>query len=240
LAAFSENTHNILPKHIKAAIEDSEFAAPSNGLPLKQIGLSVALLGLGITLGAGWQHLANLPLIAGAAAPTVQTAPAPAVQPPIQEALAPYPVPAEPAPALAADAEPIPQQSSPAEDLPTPVPAPTPVQTPLQQRLAATQSWLANEDGAHFTVQLMLLTDTGAEPRPESVLSKLDREFGLAQIYVYPTSITADHQFGITFGSFSSREQALTVLAGLPTGYRSNRPVLRTVKGIRDEIAKQK
>ncbi|MHB9101340.1 MAG: AAA family ATPase [Sulfuricella sp.] len=231
LAAFAENTHNILPKHIKAAIKDSEFTVPRGGLALKQIGFAAALVGLGIALGAGWQHLASLPLKAGAAAPAIQTAPAPAAQPPIQKASAPAPT---------ADAEQAPQQNSPAENPPTPVSVPPPAHNPLQQRLAATQSWLADEDGAHFTVQLMLLTDAGTEPRLESVLSRLDREIGLAQIYVYPTRITADHQFGITFGNFSSREQARAALAGLPAGYLSNRPILRTIKGIRDEIAKQK
>jgi len=81
LAAFSENTHSIQPKHVKAAIEDSEFAIPPRSPPLKQIGFAAALIGLGIALGVGWQHLASLPLKAGAATPTVQTAPAPAVQP---------------------------------------------------------------------------------------------------------------------------------------------------------------
>ena len=231
LAAFSENTHNILPKHIKAAIEDSEFAVPPSGLPLKQIGFAAALLVLGIALGAGWQHLAHPLLKAGVAAPVVQAAPALAVQPPIQEASAPAPT---------TDAKQAPQQNSPAENPPTPASVPSPAHNPLQQRLAATQSWLAGEDGAHFTVQLLLLTDTGTESRLGSVLSRLDREIGLTQIYVYPTRITADHQFGITFGNFSSREHALASIDNLPPGYKkANYPKLRTVKGIRDEIAKQ-
>ncbi|MBZ0094106.1 MAG: AAA family ATPase [Sulfuricella sp.] len=217
LAAFSENTHNILPRHIKAAIEDSEFAAPPGRLPLKQIGFAAALLVLGIALGAGWQHLAHPLLKADVAAPVVQAAPAPT-----------------------ADAKQAPQQNSPAENSPTPVSAPSPAHSPLQQRLDATQSWLAGEDGARFTVQLMLLTETGTESRLGSVLSRLDREFGLAQIYVYPTRITADHQFGITYGNFSSREHALASIDNLPPGYKkANYPKLRTVKGIRDEIAKQ-
>jgi type II secretory pathway predicted ATPase ExeA len=216
LAAFSENTHNILPRHVKAAIEDSEFAVPRHGLALKQIGFAAALLVLGIALGAGWQHLAHPLLKAGMAAPVVQAAPAPT-----------------------ADAKRA-QQNSPAESPPTPVSAPSPAHNPLQQRLDATQSWLAGEDGARFTVQLMLLTETGTESRLGSVLSRLDREIGLAQIYVYPTRITADHQFGITFGNFSSREHALASIDNLPPGYKkANYPKLRTVKGIRDEIAKQ-
>ncbi len=191
LAAFSENNHNILPKHIKAAIKDSEFSVPPASLPLKQIGLAAALLGIGIALGAGLQYLPGLAHKAEGAAPTVQA---------------------------------------------TPTSAPAPTTNPLQQRIAATQSWLANENGAHFTIQLMLLTDT--ESRLGNILSRLDKDFGLTQIYVYPTRIKTDHQFSITFGTFPLREQALAALARLPAGYLSNRPVLRTVKGIRDEIAK--
>jgi septal ring-binding cell division protein DamX len=110
---------------------------------------------------------------------------------------------------------------------------------PLQQRLAATQKWLNNEDDTHFTIQLILLADTGAEPQLESVLSRLDREIGLTQIFVYPTRNAAGHQFGIAFGNFSSREQALAALATLPTDYRKSRLALRTVMGIRGEIAEQ-
>ena len=109
----------------------------------------------------------------------------------------------------------------------------------LQQRLDATQSWLGHEDGSHFTVQLLLPQDTDAEPQFEILLNKLEKEVGLSQIYIYPTRTKADKQFGVTFGSFSSRQQALASIAKLPAGYVSNRPVLRTVKGIRDEIAKQ-
>jgi len=203
LAAFSENTHNILPKHIKAAIEDSEFVVPPGRLPLKQIGFAAALLVLGIALGAGWQHLASLPLKVGAAAPAVQTAAAPAAQAPIQEK---------------------PAQSAPSW---------------LQQRLDASQTWLAGEEGSRFTLQLAL-TDSDDATRLKQILDKIDREIGLQQVYVYPTRITAQRQFGITFGDFASREHALASIDNLPPGYKkANYPKLRTVKGIRDEMAKQ-
>jgi type II secretory pathway predicted ATPase ExeA len=235
LAAFAENTHDILPRHVKAAIEDSEFAAPPRVLPLKQIGFAAALTVLGIALDAGWLRLAGLPPKTDTPTQTIktaQTAPVPAVQPSSQAARAPVPV--EPASAPTADAKQTQQQNRLAENPPTPTPSPA--HDPLQQRLAATRSWLAGEDGTHVTIQLMLLTDT-APPRWKNILSKLDREFGLTQIYVFPTHITADHQFGITFGNFSSRKQALAALARLPADYLRNRPILRTVKGIRDETS---
>ncbi|MHB1590484.1 MAG: AAA family ATPase [Sulfuricella sp.] len=221
LATFAENTHNILPKHIKAAIEDSEFAVPRSGLALKQIGLATVLVGLGITLGAGWQHLAGNP-------PRPLEATAPAPQPVEATTL-------QPAPTPVAKEKPVPATTTPpAQQNAAAVPA-----SLLQRRLDATQAWLASTGGGHYTVQLML-TDSAAAARMDQILGKISREIGLGQIYVYPTSVTARHQFGITLGSFPTRNDAQASIDKLPRDYKGDRPTLRTVKGIRDEMAKQK
>jgi len=223
LAAFSENTHNILPKHIKAAIEDSEFTSPAKTPWLKKIAIAAALVGAGIALGTGWQHLTeNSPRQPEktATAPAPQQVAAPAPQPP--------PAPgAEEKPAPATEAPPAQQNAT---------LAPTSL---LQQRLEATQAWLAGNDDGQYTVQLML-TDSNATARMDQILGKMSREIDLGQIYIYPTRITARHQFGITMGSFPTRNEAQASIDKLPHDYRANGPILRTVKGIRDEMAKQK
>ena len=207
LAAFSENTHNILPRHIKAAITDNELAIIAKKLPLKYFGFTLALLGLGIFLGSGWQYLTHLPSKAATATAAIHAEPVLTVQPPTKKIPLPITV------------------------------ATTPNQ--LQARLAATQSWLAEENGANFTLQLILLTDTGTGARAGDFLRRLDKELGLRQIYIYHTSITADNQLRITYGNFPSEEQALAAFATMPAFYQRNGPVLRTVQGIRNEIAKQ-
>ena len=222
LAAFAENTHNILPKHVKAAVKDSEFTLPLTALPLKNIGFAVALVGLGIALGAGWQQLGSAPrkidppAAPSAAKPATAVAPPaaaiPAIEPPSQEM-------AGPAPAITAPAAPVPAGL-------------------LQQRLDASRTWLDSAEGSHYTVQLML-TDNDSATQMEQILGRLQRETGLQQVYVYPTRITARNQFGITFGSYPSRSQALAAIGKLPHTYKANRPTLRTVKGIQDEMAKQ-
>jgi len=218
LAAFSENTHNILPRHVKAAVGDSEFSAPVSALPLKRISFAVALIGFGVALGAGWQHLASAPrkadALVAAPAPTIREKPAPA--PPIFPAQQDKPV--------AAQAR-LDKQATPAASL-------------LQQRLDATKTWLADTEGAHYTIQLML-TNTDAAPKMEQILDEISRNIGLQQVYVYPAHIKSKREFGITFGSFSSRDQALASIGKLPAVYQANRPMLRTIKGIRDEISKQ-
>jgi septal ring-binding cell division protein DamX len=221
LAAFSENTHNILPKHIKAAIEDSEFASTGHSEALKKIGIAAALIGVGIALGAGWQHLTDKPH-----PQPESTATAP------QQAAAPAPQPA-PAPVAREESAP-PAANPPALQNASSAPA-----SLLQQRLDATLAWLTGTGGGHYTVQLML-TDSDTAAQMDQILGKISREIGPDQIYVYPTSITARHQFGITVGSFPTRDEALASIDKLPHDYKANRPALRTVKGIRDEMAKQK
>lgn len=229
LAAFAENTHAIQPKHVKAAIKDSEFSAAARSLPLKKVGSAIALLGLGAALGAGWQHLASAPTSMPAAKPAVEAAPPPAAQPaePAQTLAPPA------APSAAAQTEPVQTPiARPAEDEGAPA-------SLLQQRLEATRTWLAGENDANHTIQLMLVTDTDEASRTEQTLAKINREIGLQEVYVYPVSITAESQFAILFGNFPSRAQALAALGTLPPGYKVNRPMLRTLKGIRDEMAKQ-
>lgn len=221
LAAFSENTHNILPKHIKAAIRDSEFSVPARTLPLKQVGLAVALLALGIALGAGWQHFTDSPRKAEATAPAasvVSTPTAQAVQPPLPE---------KPEQPSNGDTS---RQGNPA--------TPAAAQSQLQERLDATQAWLASEKDTRYTIQLML-TGSDSISHIEQILGKIDRDIGLQQIYVYPASVTAKRQFGITVGSFATRAMALESIRKLPASYKANRPTLRTIKGIRDEMARQ-
>lgn len=216
LAAFSENIHSILPRHVKAAVGDSEFSAPIRVLPLRRIGFAFALVGIGMLLGVGWQHLAGAPRNADALAQVAATKPALASVPPILPA----------------------QQDKPAVALAQPDRQETPAASLLQQRLAATRKWLADTEDAQYTVQLML-SNTDAAPQMERILDEISRNMGLRQIYVYPARIMAKREFAITFGSFPSRDQALASIGKLPAGYLANRPTLRTIKGIRDEIAKQ-
>lgn len=233
LAAFAENTHAIQPKHVKAAIKDSEFSAAARSLPLKRAGSAIALLGLGAALGAGWQHLASAPASMPAAKQAVEAAPPPAAQP------------AEPAQTLAPPAAAAASSSAAAQTEPvqTPLTHPAADEGPpaslLQQRLEATRTWLAGENDANHTIQLMLVTDTGEASRTEQTLGKINRGIGLQEVYVYPVSITAESQFVILYGNFPSRAQALASLGALPPSLKVNRPMLRTVKGIRDEMAKQ-
>ncbi len=256
LAAFAENTHDILPRHVKAAINDSEFSTPRRSLPLKQIGFAIALLALGIALGTGWPYISNLSSLITATAPAPVPAPTvkPVPQPPVATPALPAAQPAiqeEPAPASSAqatgEAPPPSAQENPAQaptasqatpqGKPSPV-ASAPLPNLLQQRLDATRAWLDKEDEAHFSIQLMI-ADSDAE-----ALSRLERFFQrnaleLQQLYVYPSSLTGKSGFGVLFGNFATRDQALASMAGLPREMKISRPIIRTVRGVKAEIKEQ-
>jgi MSHA biogenesis protein MshM len=252
LAAFAENTHDIRPRHVKAAINDSEFSAPRRLLPLKQIGFALALLVLGIALGTGWQNISHLysplaapaplpvsaPIAKPASYPPVATAILPAVQPVIQE----EPVQASSAQATGEAPPSVPEESAQAPIAPqaNPLPSvPTPTSSLLQQRLEATQAWLDKADEAHFSIQLMAI-HSDAES-----LSRLERFFrgnaqDLQQLYVYPSSLIGKSGYGVLFGNFSSRTEALASLASLPGEMKISRPIIRTVMGVKAEINNQR
>lgn len=253
LAAFSLNTHTIRPKHVKAAIKDAEFSVAASPPPsLKRIGFSVMLLGLGIALGVGWQDISNLsariadpappptPIAQPAPPPAAATAALPAAQQATQEEPAPVALAAEqtlppPAKELPAPAAITPQAVPPEKPSPT---ASAPMPKLLQQRLDATQAWLKKEDEAHFSIQLMI-ADSDAETilRLERFFQKNAAE--LQQFYVYPSSLAGKSGFGVLFGSFASRDEALASMASLPREMKISRPIIRTVKGVKAEITGQ-
>lgn len=259
LAAFSLNTHNIRPKHVKAAIKDTEFSGAASASPsLKRIGFSVMLFGLGIALGVGWQDISNLSSLITATAPIpvpapiaklvpqppVATAALPAAQPVIQE----EPAPASSAPATdeapppSAQEKPSQAPTAPQTTTPQGTPSPaasTPMPSLLQQRLDATRAWLDQENEAHFSIQLMVAySDAEAISRLERFFQRNALE--LQQLYVYPSSLTGKNGFGVLFGNFTTRDEALASLARLPREMKISRPIIRTVRGVKAEITGQR
>lgn len=252
LAAFAENTHDIMPRHVKAAINDSEFPESRRLLPLKKIGFALVLLAMGIALGTGWQNISHLssllaapaplpvsaPIAKPASHPPVATATLPAVQPVIQEES----VQASSAQATGEAPPSVPEESAQAPIAPQANPFPsvtTPIPSLLQQRLEATQAWLGKADEAHFSIQLMAI-HSDAES-----LSRLERFFRgnaqeLQQLYIYPSSLMGKSGFGVLFGNFSSRTEALASLASLPGEMKISRPIIRTVMGVKAEIKNQR
>ncbi|HMX15216.1 MAG TPA: AAA family ATPase [Rhodocyclaceae bacterium] len=133
LAVFAEGGYQVLPRHVKAAVRDSEFPLPRNSARLAGVGAAMAAA-VALALGAGWwlarpQVPESLPPSAPGPTPSQgSTTPATTLPP---STAAPQPVvPATPATVAPADSAPTAAVAgAPANPQPAPPVPPSPAQT---------------------------------------------------------------------------------------------------------------
>ena len=226
LAAFSENTHTVRLRHVTAAVRDSDFgqdAHPARGL---RIVWGAALLLIGALTGAlalAWlgesalpvdarksDGAVHLPSSAGTRAngesPAGMDSPSSA-----SEGRAPM---ATPAPSAGPDAS---------GALPTLV----------EQRIAMTREWLAEAAPTTYSIQLMGIQD---ESQLTLHLNDMANFIEVNKVFLYRTVANRKASMTVLYGSFSDRRAAQNALETLPAALKVNRPILRTVRGIRTEI----
>lgn len=253
LAAFSENTHSIRQKHINAAVRDSEFAQqyrPPAARP--RLIQGAVLVGLGMAVGAVlyaiWgDGIGNLPVIESTAihplGSPAPAQPAAAMTPPISEEDQKNSI-----KTTNYDQSPTPP-TRPPESAPKPTPAdstapgPAPA-TPtashealLENRLAATATWLADAKPRTYTIQLLGSSDDQQLNRHLKFLSKT---IEINNLFVYRTVAKGVPSLTVVWGSFDSQAEAREAMAKLPPFLKAYRPLLRTVQGIKAEVRDQK
>lgn len=111
-------------------------------------------------------------------------------------------------------------------------------QSLFQARLDATQIWLNGELPSNRTIQVMLLSGQSVEKNMNEKLGKLDPITELPGVYIYAVKNGSGQKFGITYGNFRSPELASQSKDHLPKVLQNHGAQTRSVKGIRDEIAK--
>jgi type II secretory pathway predicted ATPase ExeA len=237
LAAYAEGTHTLAIRHVRAAIGDSEFAAgPAAGLAGRRW---LAVAGLAALAGGavvyGWMTLVDRsPAAAGERAHTVARAAdaSPRESPPAGGATdrtaagpAQQPVPAvERDPVDAARTAPAP---------PAPPAAAGPASL-LAQRIAAGQRWLQESPPETLAIQVLGTAD-GDEI--ERRLTQLARSVESEKLFVFRTVARDRPSLTIVYGGFDDRVAARAALERLPAPIRANNPLLRTVRGLREELA---
>jgi len=105
----------------------------------------------------------------------------------------------------------------------------------LEQRIAAAKSWLATEASQTLSIQLLGTNDAGLLKLHLNELAKL---IEINKVFVYRTEAKKRPSLTVLYGSFNSYRAAQEALDKLPESLKANRPFLRTIGGVRGEIAR--
>jgi type II secretory pathway predicted ATPase ExeA len=256
LAAFAENTHTIRPKHVEVAVRDSEFSQEpgSQTRPRLLWGAAVfaagALLGIGgyMVFGPGSERPSRPSDAAGVAGPVTKSATGSDMQvdPTAVKQAQPTESKLKSGAGARPETVPVPKLASspPATNrsgaetaaalaaVVTHITAPV-VPDVLESRLAATEKWLATENGNLYIIQLLGTVDA---TQLKLHLNDLSKSIEMNKLFVYRTLANGRPLLTVLYGTFSDRRSAQDVLEKLPDDLKVNRPFVRTVEGIRDEL----
>jgi MSHA biogenesis protein MshM len=262
LAAFSSGSHQIGPKETQAAIRDCEFSEATYGGKTAKKTQAIwiaAVLGVVVLAGAAWLLTASRDEI-GTPAAVVATPAAPAATPgtgpastavasgapsaeaaklpAVSPAAAPSPSPSAASPATAAShpTSPATPNAPPSAAVEAPI-APPPVQPkagPLTvARLEAGRTWLEQLPNDRWFIQLFA-TDASRHGEIEGFLRKLSsNKMKMDKVHVYYSELSGKPRYGITYGEYSTRDEAAAAMRELPKSLRAGKPYPRQVVRLR-------
>ena len=213
LAAFADNVYQVTPKHVQAAILDSEFGVEQSKISAnKNIWLMWAgLLAIGLALGllvGNWQQIQTNKVVKQVEIRAENTTISAKIEDKKNETL-----PLQGAPVLAV------QAASPQVDI-------------LSSRLNATTSWLTSQAPSTVTIQLL---GASSDAQVKNDLEVLSQQIELDNLYVYRTKVNNQPFLNVLYGSFANRFEATRALQKLPVEIQKNRPQLRTIAGVLQE-----
>jgi type II secretory pathway predicted ATPase ExeA len=206
LAAYTENTHAITDRHVRAAVADSEFAAERKPARLAFYVAASALAGLALGVAGQWL-LSPAPPAPAAAAKAAPVAIPPATP------LAPASAAAEPRPAPEAE----PRLSAEQERRLAGYTAAG--QRLLGERLAAAHTLLERADDERYTLELFFTENTDPA-RMERFLLRARDLVPLEELYVIPVAGAGQYRLWVVFGDFATRAEALEASRRLPPRYQ--------------------
>jgi type II secretory pathway predicted ATPase ExeA len=209
LAAYTENTHAITDRHVRAAIRDSEFATPRRAARLALYVAAAAVAGVAIGAGALW-------VLTTTPEPRRVASPAPAPVAPV----APVVTAVEPAPAAeppTAEAELEPQLT--AEQAQRLAGYSSAGQRLLTERLAATREMLERVEDEAYALELYVTENTDPA-RMERFLLRARELVPLEELYVIPVASGGQYRLWVLFGEFATRDEAAAAARSLPRRYQ--------------------
>jgi hypothetical protein len=107
----------------------------------------------------------------------------------------------------------------------------------IESKLEATRGWLAASPPTTHTIQLM---GAGSDEQLEAQLKALGRIIEPGKLHVFRTKAQGKPSITVVYGAYVDRRSAQQALEKLPATLVANKPVLRTVNGIRAEMKQHK
>ena len=109
------------------------------------------------------------------------------------------------------------------------------VKTPLETRLYETENWFAMASDSHYSIQLFVTRVVDAIG-VDKFLAENAETLDFERIYIYETKISDIEMYSVLYGNFVTRQQAQTILNGLPDGLKQSQPFLRRVSALRKDL----
>jgi len=225
LSAFADNVYQITPKHVYAAINDSEFGLKPKWyqLDMAKTGLSrqytwrtvlwIAMAGLGISAAffayTNWSQPKSKPVVS-----VDKRAEKSNLLPTVTASTADI------APATVIDVQ----------------------QLLVNQRLQATDNLLSSASPETISLQIQsvpAVLTAGELPQDallKTALEKLRRQLEMDNVYLYRMQQGGSVYTVILYGAFAQRADALNALSSLPEEIKINQPYLRTLAGVKKDI----
>ena len=107
----------------------------------------------------------------------------------------------------------------------------------LEQRLLATEQWLADQNATMYSIQLL---GTNNPELLRDYFKTIAKYLEIEKVYVYRTVANQRPSLTVLYGNFVNRGEVNRVLQSLPEELKTNRPYYRTIQGVRSEIARHR
>lgn len=220
LATFADNLYQVTPKQVRAAIKDSEFGLEQSKVAVKksQLVMWATLLLIGLMLGYLVSYfLQNTPATFKASENVnVSDTTKKDASSKTQTIANLDSIKTNSVIDVSSEANTVAAQ----EDI-------------LTRRLSVTSNWLETQPLTTVTIQLM---GANSDAQLSADLVSLSQKVELDNLYVYRTKVNNRPFLTVLYGSFPDRLEATQALKKLPLELQKNRPQLRTIAGIQQEI----
>ena len=257
LAAFADNVYQVTPKHVKAAIQDSEFGRHTARYQQHYVWAIILLVFLMGALGYTWwqssskvKPMTSLGAVENKTAKTLVVKKAVITAEPQAEKIINSVVthdtnlksnntgaesevvsPIVPPPSSTIATNVLPPMTKAGE---VPVKPILEIKKSLvERRLEVTKNWLFSGQPSTITIQIKSLP---TEVKLDGELERMSQQIDIDNIYLYQKQQNGHIYNVILYGQFSQRSDALAALNNLPASIKNNRPYLRTLAGINRDV----